>query len=104
MQKLDDKQRRHLALYDSYEVDAMAEHVDEVMMRGRDHRRHVLRFRDAFKSLEKVIAHGPADHRLPVLLQEDITRCINQEKTVDHRGSLRTETEDKRKIITIFMQ
>lgn len=87
MEELDDKQRRHFALYDGHEVDAMAEHVNEVVMRGRDDRRNILRFRGAFQGLEKVIAHGSAHHTLPVLLQEDVPRCVNQEEAVYHLGS-----------------
>lgn len=101
MEKLDDKQWRDLALYDSHEVDAMSEDVYEVVMRGRDHRGDVLRFRGAFQGLEKVIAHGPTDHRLPVLLQEDITRRVNQEQTVDHRDGLRTEAAGNIKSIKV---
>lgn len=95
MEELNDKQRRHLALYDGHEVDAMSEHVNEVVVRGRDHRRHVLRFRGPFQRLEKVIANGSADHTLPVLLQKDIPRCVNQEKTVDHRDSWKDKTAKK---------
>lgn len=105
MEELDDKQRRHLALYNRHEVDTMTEHVNEVVMRGRDHRRHVLRFRGSFQGLEKVIANGSADHTLPVLLQKDVPRCVNQEKTVDHRDSWKDKTRGtnvKRKIAKYF--
>jgi len=100
MEELDDKQRRHLALYDGHEVDAMSEHVNEVVVRGRDHRRHVLRFRCPFQRLEKVIANGSADHTLPVLLQKDIPRCVNQEKAVDHGGSWKDKTTNVKRKIT----
>ncbi len=89
MQELDDEQRRHFALDHGHEVDAMAEHVNEVVMRGRDHRRDVLRFRGSFQSLEEVIADGSADHALPVLLQKDVPGRVHQEQAVDHPDSWR---------------
>lgn len=84
MQELDDEQRRNLALDHSHEVDAMPEHVDEVVVRRRDHRRNVLRLAGSLLRLEKVIAHRAAHHALPVLLQEDVSRGVHQEQTVDH--------------------
>lgn len=91
MQELDHKQRRHFALNDGHEVDAMSEHVNEEVMRGRDHRGNVLRFRGSLQSLEEVIADGSADHALPVLLQKDVPRRVHQEEAVDHLGSWKTK-------------
>lgn len=84
VQKLDDEQRRNLTLDHSHEVDAMSEHVDEVVVRRGDHRRNVLRLAGALLRLEEVITHWAAHHALPVLLQEDISRGVHQEQTVDH--------------------
>lgn len=84
MQELDDEERRHLTLYDSDEVDAMSQHADEVVVGRGDDRRDVLRLTRSLLSLEKVIAHGAAHHALPVLLQEDVPRGVDQEQTVYH--------------------
>lgn len=86
VQKLDDKQRRNLALDDRHEVDAMPEHADEVVVRRGDDGRNVLRFGGALQRLEEVVTHGAADHALPVLLQENVPRGVNQEQAVDHSG------------------
>lgn len=72
VQKLDDKQRRHLTLDDCDEVDAMPEHVDKVVMRRGDHWRNVLRLSGALLRLKEVVTHRAADHALPVLLQENV--------------------------------
>lgn len=84
VQELDDEQRRNLALDHSHEVDAMSEHVDEIVVRRRDHRGNVLRLAGSLLGLEEVIAHRAAHHALPVLLQEDVSRGVHQEQTVDH--------------------
>ncbi|XP_069741380.1 adenosine kinase-like isoform X2 [Narcine bancroftii] len=42
MQELDDKQRGHLGLDDGHEGDAVAVGADQVVVRGGQHRRHVL--------------------------------------------------------------
>lgn len=84
MQELDDEQRRNFALDHGHEVDAMPEHVDEVVVRRRDHRRNVLRLAGSLLRLKKIIAHRAAHHALPVLLQEDVSRGVHQEQTVDH--------------------
>lgn len=57
VQKLDDEQRRNLALDHSHEVDAMSEYVDEVVVRRGDHRRNVLRLAGTLLRLEEVITH-----------------------------------------------
>lgn len=77
VQELDDKQRRHLALDDRYEEDAVPEHADKVVVWRGDHRRDVFRLGGTFLCLEEVIAHGAADHALPVLLQENVPRGID---------------------------
>lgn len=84
MQKLDDEERRHLALYDSHEVDAVPEHADEVVMRRGNHGRNVLRLRGALLRLEEIVADGAADHAFPVLLQENVPRSVYEEQAVDH--------------------
>lgn len=77
VQKLDDKQRRHLTLDDRNKVDAMPEHTDKVVMRRGDHRGDVLRLSGALLCLEEVVAHGAAHHALPVLLQENVPWGVN---------------------------
>lgn len=72
VQKLDDKQRRHLALDDCDKVDAMPEHTDKVVMRRGDHWWDVLRLSGALLRLKEVVTYRAADHALPVLLQENV--------------------------------
>lgn len=72
VKKLDDKQWWHLALDYGYEVDAMAEHANQVVMRRRDDRWNVLRLSGALLCLKEVVTHGAADHAFPVLLQENV--------------------------------
>lgn len=100
MQELDDEQRRDLALDDRHEVDAMAEHADEVVMRRGDDRRDVLRLGGALQRLEEVVTHGAADHALPVLLQENVPRGVHQEQAVDHSGRrLGGRGQNKKRVI-----
>lgn len=73
MQKLDDKQRRHLALNDRHKVDAMPEDADKIVMRRGDHWWNILWFGSTLQGLEEVVTHGAADHALPVLLQENVS-------------------------------
>lgn len=86
MQELDDEERRHLALDDGHEEDLVAVDAEEVVVRGGDHRRHVLRLRGPLLRLEEVVADGAADDALPVLLQEDVPGGVDQEQAVDHGG------------------
>ena len=86
VQELDDEQRRHLALDDGHKVDPMPEHTDQVVVRRGDHRRDVLRLGGSFLGLEEVVAHRAADHALPVLLQENVPRGVDEEQAVDHFG------------------
>lgn len=53
-------------------------------MRRGDHRRHVLRLRGPLLRLKEVVTDGAADDALPVLLQEDVPRGVDQEQAVDH--------------------
>ena len=86
VQKLDDKQWRHLALDDCDKVDAMSEHTDKVVMRRGDHWWDVLRLSGTLLCLKEVVTYRTADHALPVLLQENVPRGINKEQAVDHVG------------------
>jgi len=86
VQKLDDEQRRHLTLDDRDKVDPMPEHTDKVVMGCGYHRRDVLRLSGAFLRLKEVVAHGAADHALPVLLQENVSGGVHEEQAVDHVG------------------
>lgn len=72
VKKLDDKQRRHLTLDYCYEVDAVAEHADKVVMRRGDDRWDILWLSGALLRLKEVVTHGAADHTFPVLLQENV--------------------------------
>lgn len=84
MQELDDEERRHLTLDDGYEEDLVAVDTKEVVVRRGDHRRHVLSLRGPLLRLKEVVTDGAADDALPVLLQEDVPRGVDQEQTVDH--------------------
>lgn len=84
MQELDDEERRHLALDDGHEENLVAVDAEEVVVRRGDHRRHVLRLRGPLLRLEEVVTDGAADDALPVLLQEDVPRGVDQEQAVDH--------------------
>lgn len=77
VQELDDKQRWHLTLDDRNKVDAMPQHTDEVVMRCGDDWWDVLWLSGAFLRLKEVVAHGAADHALPVLLQENVPRGVD---------------------------
>lgn len=79
VKELNDKERRHLCLNDSYKEYLVPEHIDEVVVRGRDDRWDILRLSCTFLGLEEVIAHGTAHNTLPVLLQEDVPRGVHQE-------------------------
>lgn len=84
MQELNDKQRRCFRLDDREEEELSPVYGDQVMVWGLQDRGHILRLRRLLLGLEEVIAHTPADDALPVFLQEDVSRVINQEQTVDH--------------------
>lgn len=79
VKELDDKERRDLCLDDSYKEYFVPEHIDEVVVRGRDDRRDILGLSCTFLSLEEVIAHGTTHNTFPVLLQEDVPRGVHQE-------------------------
>ena len=84
MQELDDEQRRNLALDDGHKVDPVAENADEVVVwRGNDWW-DILRLGGSLLGLEEVVAHGATHYTLPVLLQEYISRVVNQKQAVDH--------------------
>lgn len=53
-------------------------------MRGLQDRRHILGFHSFLLGLEEVIAHTPADDTLPVFLQEDVSRVVDEKQAVDH--------------------
>lgn len=53
-------------------------------MRGLQDRRHILGFHGFLLGLEEVIAHTAADDTLPVFLQEDVSRMIDEKQAVDH--------------------
>lgn len=73
VQKLNNKQRWHLALDDCNKVDTMPEHADKVVMRCGDHRWDVFRLGGTLLCLKEVVAHRAADNALPMLFQEDIS-------------------------------
>lgn len=84
MQELDDEERRHLALDNGHEEDLVAVDAEEVVVGRGDHRRHVLRLRGSLLRLEEVVTDGAADDALPVLLEEDVPRGVDEEQAVDH--------------------
>lgn len=84
VQELDDKQRRDFSLDDRQEEKLAPVYADEIVVWGLQDRGHILRVHCFLLRLEKVITHTPADDTLPVFLQEDVSRVINQEQTVDH--------------------
>ena len=84
VQELDDKQRRDLGLDDGEEEELAPVDGDEIVVRGLQDRRHILRVRRLLLGLEEVIADAAADDALPVFLQEDVSRVVNQEQAVDH--------------------
>lgn len=84
VQELDDEQRRDFSLDDGQEEELAPEYADEIMVRGLQDRRHILGFHGFLLSLEEVVAHTPADDTLPVFLQEDVSRVIDEKQAVDH--------------------
>ncbi len=84
MQELNDKQWRDLSLDDRQEEELAPVYGDEIVVWGLQDRGHILGVRRLLLGLEEVIAHTPADDTLPVFLQEDVPRVINQEQAVDH--------------------
>lgn len=79
VQELDDEERRYLTLDDGHEEDLVAVDAKEVVVRRGDHRRHVLRLRGPLLRLKEIVADGAANDALPVLLQEDVPRGVDQE-------------------------
>lgn len=86
VQKLNDKQRRDFILDDGEKEELPPVYGDEVVVRGLQDRGHILRIHRLLLRLEKVIANAPADDTFPVLLQENISRVVNEKQTVDHLG------------------
>lgn len=84
VQELDDEQRRDFSLDDRQEEELAPEYADEIMVRGLQDRRHILGFHGFLLGLEEVVAHAPADDTLPVFLQEDVSRAIDEKQAVDH--------------------
>lgn len=84
MQELNDKQWRDFSLDDRQEEELLPVYGDEIVVWGLQDRGHILRVECFLLRLKKVITHTPADDTLPVFLQEDVSRVINQEQTVDH--------------------
>lgn len=84
VQELNDEERRHFGLDDREEEELSPVYGDEIVVWGLQDRGHILRVHCLLLGLEKVIAHTPADHTLPVFLQEDVPRVINQEQAVNH--------------------
>lgn len=70
MQKFYDKEWRHFGLDDRNKEDLLTVDVYEIVMRGADDRRHMVRFHCLLSCFEKIIADGAAYDTLPVFLQE----------------------------------
>lgn len=84
VQELNDKQWRYFSLDDRQEEELAPVNADEIVVWGLQDRGHILRVHCLLLGLKKVITDTPADDTLPVFLQEDVPRVINQEQTVDH--------------------
>lgn len=84
VQELDDEQRWDFSLDDGQEEELAPEYADEIMVRGLQDGRHILGFHGFLLGLEEVVAHTPADDALPVFLQEDVSRVIDEKQAVDH--------------------
>ena len=84
MQELDHEQRGGLRLDDGQEEEPVAVDADKVVVRGLQHGGDILWLRRLLLRFEKVVANTAADDALPVLLQEDISRVVNQKQAVDH--------------------
>lgn len=78
VQELDDEQRRDFSLDDGQEEEFSPEYADEIMVRGLQDRRHILGFQGFLLGFEEVVAHTTADNTLPVFLQEDVSRVIDE--------------------------
>lgn len=84
VQKLNDKQWRDFILDDREKEKLPPVYGDEVVVWGLQDRGDIFRIHRLLFRLEKVIANTPTDDTFPVLLQENISRVINEEQTVDH--------------------
>lgn len=84
MEELDDKERGHLGLDDGHEEDLVSVGAEQVVVRGGDDRRHVVRLARLLLRLEEVVADRAAHRALPVLLQEDVAARVDEEQAVDH--------------------
>lgn len=96
VQEFDDEERRHLALDNGHEEDLVAVDAEQVVVGRGDHRRHVLRLRGPLLRLEEVVADGAADDALPVLLEEDVPRGVDEEQAVDHGCGGRSSRRGRR--------
>lgn len=70
----------------SHKKDLVAVNAQEVVVRGRNNWRHVFCLSSSLLRLKKVITNRTADHTLPVFFQENVSRGVDQEETVDHGG------------------
>lgn len=84
VQKLNDKQWRDFILDDREKEKLPPVDGDEVVVWGLQDRGHIFRIHRLLFRLEKVIANTSTDDTFPVLLQENISRVINEKQTVDH--------------------
>lgn len=84
VKKLNDKKRGHFCLDHGHEEDLVSIHAQKIMVRGGDHRGHIFSLRSSFLSLEEVVANWTADHALPVFLQENVSRGVDEKKAVNH--------------------
>lgn len=72
---------------DRNKEDLLAINVYEIVMRGLDDWRHIVRFHRLFPCFEKIIADGATYDTLPVFLQEYIANIVYQEQAVNHDES-----------------
>lgn len=84
VKEFNDKQRRDLCLDHGHKEDLVSVDTQEVVVRGGDNRRNIFGLRGPLLGLKKVVTNRATDHAFPVFLQENVSRGVDQEKTVDH--------------------
>lgn len=84
MKEFNDKQRRDLCLNHSHKKDLVSVNAQEVVVRSGDNRRHIFCLSGPLLGLKEVITNRTADYTFPVFLQENISRGVDQEKTMNH--------------------
>lgn len=95
MKKFNDEKWWYFCLDHCHKEDFVPINTQEIVMRGRNHGGHVFCLGSPLLCLEEVVTHGAADYAFPVLLQEDVSRWINQEEAVNHGWSEDGQTAER---------